>query len=217
MKNIIWKNLRYVALGDSITFALDGTRDCEQILKPYCELVKDELGLQSATNYGINGSTIASYNRLGDAYMPMCERYALMEDADIVSVMGGTNDFGRLCMLGHPEDTDTNTFFGALNILCKGLKDKYPNAFIFFMTPLKLQLFGDSAAESKLNDFCNAVKLTCASFDIPVLDTAKEANFAIEYDSPGYYGDGLHPSAQFHREVLAPLIVRFIRDRYPNQ
>lgn len=216
MSETIWKNLRYAALGDSITFALDGTRDCEIILKPYCELVKEQLGLCSAENYGINGSTISAFNKFGDAYMPMCVRYASMEDADIVSVMGGINDFGRLAVLGDPKDELPTTFYGALNVLCKGLKEKYPHAFVFFMTPLKMQLYGDEAAESTLKKFCNAIKEVCARFDIPVLDTAEQADFSLEYDAAGYYGDGLHPSAQFHREVLAPLIARFIRERYPN-
>ena len=218
MKDIsIWNSLRYAALGDSITFALDGTRDCERIYEPYCELVKQALNLRSVINYGINGSTIATYNRTGDAYMPMCKRYADMCDADIVSVMGGINDFGRGGLLGQAGDDTEYTFYGALNILCAGLKRKYPNAFVFFMTPLKMQLFGDKDDETVLRSFCNAICEVCANYGIPVLDTATLADFSREYDEAGYYGDGLHPSARFHREVLAPLIVSFLKDNYPRR
>lgn len=206
-----WSKLRYAALGDSITFGLNnGT----QIDKPYCESVKENLGLKWAKNYGINGSTIATANALGDAYMPMCQRYAQMEDADIVSVMGGTNDYGRYVTMGDINSIDATTFCGALNLLCSGLKDKYPNAFVFFMTPLKLREYNGRSEGAEFDQLRSAIKQICGRWNIPVLDTATLADFSQEYNATEYNGDGLHPSQDFHTTVLAPVITQFIRDNY---
>ncbi|EOP56123.1 hypothetical protein IKQ_01340 [Bacillus cereus VDM053] len=51
----------------------------------------------------------------------MCTRYANMtDDADIITVFGGTNDYGNTVTLGTINSVDTGTFDGALNILCAG-------------------------------------------------------------------------------------------------
>lgn len=209
---IDWSKLRYAALGDSITFGLnDGVQ-----IKPYCESVRESLGLNSVKNYGVNGSTVATANALGDAYMPMCRRYTQMEDADIVSVMGGTNDFGRYVALGDVNSIDTSTFCGALNVLCSGLKNKYSNAFMFFLTPLKMREYNGRSEGKEFEQLRNAIKQICDRWNILVLDTATLADFSQEYGAADYKGDGLHPSQNFHTTVLAPVITQFIRDNYPS-
>lgn len=128
-----FSQLTYSALGDSITEAMDGTKGGALMSEPYCEVVGDILGLKSVSNFGISGSTVCTATGKDYAKMPMCERYLTMGKADIISVMGGTNDWGRYSTLGNINDTTSNTFYGALNILAKGLKDNCPNSFIFFI------------------------------------------------------------------------------------
>lgn len=88
-------------------------------VKSYPILLKEILKLDIVRNYGINGSTIA------DGENPMYIRYQDMSDeADIVSVLAGTNDFGReeieISPLGTNQDKQGNTVYGALDILCRG-------------------------------------------------------------------------------------------------
>ncbi|QWU48086.1 hypothetical protein KPL75_23220 [Bacillus sp. NP247] len=69
-------------------------------------------------NYGISGSRIAVWEGHDQ---PMCTRHANMtDDADIITVFGGTNDYGNTVTLGTINSVDTGTFYGALNVLCAG-------------------------------------------------------------------------------------------------
>ena len=79
-------------------------------------------------NYGISGSTVS--NLLNKD--PMCERYASManNNADIILLEGGRNDFNKEVPIGSVNSYDTKTFSGALNTIIAGLKKKYPNAMI---------------------------------------------------------------------------------------
>ena len=215
-QKVNFADLKYVALGDSITVALDGITH-SGMPEPYCNVVQKLLGLKSVKNYGISGSTICTSTKKDFPFKPMCERYNEMEDADIVSVMGGTNDWGRHSPLGTIDDNCTDTFYGALNVLAQGLKIKYPHAFIFFMTPLRCKQYEGLLENSDFDDFRQAVKDVCAKYDIPVLDTANLADFSQEFNAPHYSGDGVHPSQDFHHNILAPIIVQFLKDNYKPQ
>ena len=102
--------LKWNVLGDSIT-------STDYANKRYWEYISDEIGIE-VINYGISGSRIAVSQGHDQ---PMCIRYSNMNDADIITVFGGTNDFSSNVTLGDITSTDTQTFYGALNVLCKGL------------------------------------------------------------------------------------------------
>ena len=204
--------LKYLAIGDSITYGFDSGNDGKQMDKPYPELVKQELGLGRVYNKGISGSTLTSVDSFRN---PMSVRYKDMpRRADIVSVMGGINDY----MLGNAElgtidDTDTTTIYGALNTLASGLKEKYRSAYIFFMTPFKWRWDGGVNAKGySLPDLCNAIKEVCEKYDIDVLDMYTYGQMELDYASPTC--DGLHPTQWFFENYTAPQIAKFIKDNY---
>lgn len=206
-----FSTLRYVALGDSITYAMDGTNGGLRMDKPYCDVVGDILGFRTVSNHGISGSTVSHAENYSSA--PYCERFQTMPDADVVSVLGGANDIMNVCTLGQFGDEDAKTFYGALDILAKGLKEKYPNAFIFFMTPLKISFVdGVEDSHAAAEKYRLAIKQVCAKYDLPVLDTYVLCDFSQEYGAIGYAGDGLHPSQEFHKNTLAPVIAQFIKE-----
>lgn len=146
----------------------------------------------------------------------MCERYKNMnDDFDIVSIMGGVNDYLRVAPVETINDNTSNTFYGTLNIICDGLKKKYPHSFIFFMIPLDTAIKPYSSnVSSSLGDFRKAIKDVCNKYDIDVLDTAIKADYKKEYNSNNYKGDGLHPSSNIHKNVLGPVIAKYIIDNY---
>ena len=209
MNDVDFSQLTYVALGDSITYGYDVSRgDGSQVQYPYPDLVQCLLGLRQSINCGISGSTVATG---ANSFYPMSQRYAEMPDGDIISVLGGVNDFWRNVPLGTMEDSDTSTFYGALNALAKGLKAKYPNAFIFFMTPYKyvMQVNGNG---NTLEQFANAVKQVCVANNLPCLDMYNYGNFEKEMYSE--QSDGVHPSQSFFRNYTAPQIAQFLRLYY---
>lgn len=190
-----------VFLGDSITagYSLTSTE------KPFPAIVASNLNM-TYVNYGIGGSEIAQFADGDNTYNPMCIRYANMDnDADLVIVAGGTNDWSHdHTTIGTMGDTSINTFYGAMDTLCKGLLAKYAGKTIIFMTPIKRwanKAVGDEyySANSQgftLGDIADAIKEVCAFYGIPVIDMFTECslNPLIDEIYTNYIPDGSHPN-----------------------
>jgi lysophospholipase L1-like esterase len=207
-----FSQLTYLAMGDSITYGLNTYGSESQVAKPYPVLVRELLGMEKVYNYGISGSTLVS---IEDTRDPFCERYASMpNDADIVSVMGGVNDYWLgYADIGTLDSTDTTTIYGALNVLVSGLKEKYPDAYIFFMTPYKWGNDpGVNAKGYSLADICTAIKNVCAKYGVDVLDMYTYGQIEVDFQNPQC--DKLHPTQEFFENYTAPQIATFIKENY---
>ncbi len=215
LKNVDFSSLSYAAFGDSITYGADYFQGYAQMDSPYPSLVAESLELQSYTNFGISGSTLCS-NTLGLVNMTSTVR-SVTSHFDIISVMGGVNDFTRELPLGTPSDIDNSTVYGSLDMIACHLKQYYPNSFMFFMTPYKEHFNAYSYQTSNksgymLSDVADAVKTVAARYDIPVLDMYDLGGFEdVMYNSDC---DGIHPNQDFILERTAPQIVEFILDNY---
>ena len=115
------KNKKIVFLGDSIT---EGS-GASSIENRYTDLIGKMTGAV-CYNHGIGGTRIArqdvkSENPLHD--LDFLSRVGeLEEDADIVVVFGGTNDFGHgAAPFGTFSDRTAYTFYGALHSLYTAL------------------------------------------------------------------------------------------------
>lgn len=211
-------------LGDSITWGYAPITG-ERLLNNYGEVLKKKLNLERLNNYGINSSTLADEK---NAVEPMCLRYKQMNDeADMVIVFGGTNDYGRdefFISLGNISDTNISTVYGALKEICSGLKEKYPHAILLFVTPLQRAIIenGCNLKYAKtlknnlgytLEDVSNAIKEVCQTYKIDVFDLYQECDINTNEDCLRYLPDGLHPTEEYHG-ILAEKIVNFIEERY---
>ena len=156
----------------------------------------------TAESIGYDSSDPSTWNTGGC----MCERYDRMtvQSVDAVIVFGGSNDIG--VMRGAWDSTDTTTLFGALNVLLKGLIQKYPNKPIIFFTPIQRQ-------NEYSNGVINPLSLLDAAGDNGCMSTQLRATaikqkcdqYAIKcvdlYSCSGISGlagnlrDGLHPNA----------------------
>lgn len=211
----------YFAFGDSITYGSDCYNGLAQMDDPYPSLVASDLHLKSYNNFGVVASTIAT-DVVNTNNYTLPSIYDCVLDAnsgaDIISVMGGVNDYNTNVELGTIEDVSTTTFYGSLNAICKELKTKYPESFIFFMTPYKEFPYQQTTCDTEnekgyiLEDYANAIKVVCGMYSIPVLDMFTYGNYEIEFSSNG--SDGIHPSQEFIREYTAPQIAEFIRQNY---
>ncbi len=207
-------------LGDSITEG-HGTSSSECC---FTSILKKEYGLAEARNYGIGGTRIAPQakpsqdERLDQNF---CGRYACMDDdADIVVVFGGTNDFGHGdAPLGSVGDNTNDTFCGACNMLYSGLRSKYPYSFIIVMTPTHRcnedNPRGDGYKKpgATLKEYVHVIKDIASKYSFPVLDLFEgEAAYELKEE---YFPDGLHPDDKGHK-VLARLIAEFIENLYES-
>lgn len=192
-------------LGDSIT-AGSGTKGKENI---YLNVLKEKEHLAEARNYGIGGTRIARQSTyLTDTYAAFCDRYNEMDDdADIVVVFGGTNDYGHGdAPIGTMTDRTPDTFYGACHILMEGLLNKYPTGTIVFMTPVQRSASQESPkttyakCDVALIDYVNIIKEVAAYYSIPVLDLYSVASIhpALESNRKQFCPDGLHPNNAGH-------------------
>lgn len=220
---MIEQGLKMNLLGDSITWGYTAFT-CEQMKQSYPNIIKERMNLKELRNYGVNSSTLASGM---NGYEPMCERYKQMDiDADIVGVFGGTNDFGNeevQTQLGNSNTADISTIYGAIKEICVGLKNMYPNAFIFFVTPLQRAYLDKGCnlqyATNEMNDkgftlkdVSNAIKQTCYNYEIAVFDLYQECDINTNEDCFKYLPDGIHPSEEYHR-ILAMKMEEFIKSQ----
>jgi lysophospholipase L1-like esterase len=213
---------KLVAIGDSITY---GTHDAGRLTE-WGKRVATMLNM-TFVNYGIGGSEIA-INKENSPYTPMVSRFSEMDDdADLIIVAGGTNDWGHITglasvgdgeyLMGEFGDTEPTTFYGALDTMCKGLLAKYVGKTIFFMTPIKrysglnTPYYNENYRGYTLEDYVNAIKKVCGHYGIPVLDMFNECslNPIIEPIKTAYIEDGTHPNSAGHI-IMARQIAGFI-------
>lgn len=190
--------MTWAVLGDSITAA-------SGLIRSYHSIIAEKLGL-TAINYGYNGSRI-TYTDDNMAGTEMCTRYAEMtDDADIITCFGGINDINNSLPLGILGDTGNATFYGAMDILIRGLLSKYPGKRIGFVTPLN---YGSDSAEP----YVEAIFAVCRKYAVPVLDLYHEGMISTvtEELSATYFKDGLHPNELGH-EVLARKVEAFLSE-----
>ena len=156
-------------------------------------------------NWGRNGNCLAYEWRKDDFGAPMFERYIELPDiaADYIIVIAGHND----AVLMHRYGVDTEYFNSKLQLLCTGLKKKYPAAKICFITPW-------AVPQPMYRETARAMRNVCKEFGIPVFDATRISRLIVRlkplrrvyFQSPN---DVAHLSAKGHDYVL-PKIEPFL-------
>lgn len=199
-------------LGDSITEGV-GTAGKEEI---YLNLLKEAEGLAEARNYGISGTRLAVQNGPEDWGPAYSVRYTEMDDeADIVVVFGGTNDYGHgNAPIGQFSDRVNTTYYGACHVLMQGLIEKYPEALIVFMTPLHRTTEDEPSMGNglPLKAYVDIIKEVAEYYAIPVLDLYSVSGIQprVEVLREKYCPDGLHPNGEGHK-LIASRLAGFLK------
>ncbi len=215
------EGLKINFLGDSITAGAHAN-PAENI---YWNVLKRECGLCEARGYGAGGSRIARQQNpnpeLKFDYQEFCKRYVDMnDDADVVVVFGGTNDYGHGdAPIGEMSDRTPDTFYGALHYLYTGLINKYPMATIVVMTPLhRLDEYNPRGEGNKAQDgeplitYVNIIRQVAEYYSLPVLDLyalgKMQPNVPILREK--FNPDGLHPNNLGHA-LIAQRLAGFLK------
>lgn len=203
-----WKGKKWNAVGDSITEGPNYLR-----FTAYPTYISREKGIDMQ-NYGISGSTIA-INSKAPGKPSFIERYSSMRQADLITIFGGTNDYGHNTPLGDFSSRDNTNFYGALHNLIIGLYAKYPDSRFAFFTPLiseNSKKNGANALGHSLKDYVNAIKEVTAYYSVPCLDLYTMSNLdpTMSTIKSKYMPDGLHPNNLAHEKILSPKIGAFM-------
>ena len=183
-------------LGDSITQGV-GVSCVENA---YQNVMGRIVGAAEVRNFGISGTRLARQYGADNFPWPFTERFQSMpDDADLVIVFGGTNDYGHGdAPFGTFEDRTNETFMGACHYLFSSLVKKYPAARIVVMTPLQTSYDQNLSANTgkPLIAYVDAIIEVAAHYSIPVLDLYRTSGICprIPEHIPLFMPDGLHPN-----------------------
>lgn len=222
----IWNSKKAVFLGDSITAGSwynPTLKIWENMTENWTYWVSKLCGM-TYKNYGIGGTHVSSAYNSGDgskAEQAFTNRYSNMDDdADVVFVMGGTNDWlpdhTDTAPFGDISDTTDVSFCGAIRVLCEGLIKKYNGKQIFFFTPIcnANQLLANPTTGKTLKEYCDAITEICGMYSIEVINTHVNAplHFMVAENASKYCSqqDGsTHPN-DLGQKLLGEYIARVI-------
>lgn len=115
-----YKDKKGARFGDSITAQAEFWTSGNLEGSGWSTLVKDYFGCADIVNCGVGGSTVAGTSVTNAMWTD--ERItAIPSDSDFILFMGGTNDWRQNIPLGTLDSDDTNTFYGALNVIAEKL------------------------------------------------------------------------------------------------
>lgn len=110
-------------------------------------------------NYGINGNSVA-FDRTEQGFgRSMLDRYRTLPEADYVILIAGHNDTYFMT-----DETSRALELKRMDLLCRGLKEKYPKSKIAWVTPWHVDRPG-------FDEIIAAIHETCDKYGIAVLDT----------------------------------------------
>ncbi|MBP3605642.1 MAG: SGNH/GDSL hydrolase family protein [Clostridia bacterium] len=195
------KNKKILFLGDSITQGVGASSPETAYVSVF-----GALSGASVMNFGVSGTRIAEQKTPSNepSFDETFERRAerMPSDADVVVVFGGTNDFGHGdARFGCFEDRDKYSFYGALHSLLRMLIEKYPSAYILYMSPL--HRLSENATVNEIGipchpmkDYVEAIREVCEYYAVPLLDLYAISGMqpAVPIVKELYMPDGLHPS-----------------------
>ena len=218
------EGLKINFLGDSITQGVGATSP-ETV---YHAVLKNEAKLGEVRNYGISGTRFAIQKgtqwRPKDDYVDInsfSERFETMDDnADVVVVFGGTNDYGHGdAPIGGFTDRTPDTFYGACHYLFSGLIKKYLGKEIVIMTPLhRIDEYRNNGSgkpwgAGTLKEYVNIIREVAEYYSLPVLDLYASSGLQPEVKEiqENFIPDGLHPN-DAGNAVIAKKLKAFLEN-----
>ena len=209
------------ALGDSITDNGETyTADDGRTGSAWREFVAQMLGLKETIHdCGAGGSKVSGVNNSNPAMWTDKRMDAIPEDIDILFFNGGMNDWGGNVALGDENSSDTNTFYGALNVIAKKLTMKFPTTIIFWMT---------TTYGYKNDSDCNNIGLTQYDYGRAIKKVAEKNGFPCidlhslcgwnRYNISNYVNDEggvfIHPNRNGGRKI-ATAICSVVKNYQP--
>lgn len=196
---------KWSLLGDSIT-----AQDSWQ------KIVALKFGLYY-TNYAIGGTKISGTTNQSFVHDDRVNSIDI--NSDIVSVLGGTNDYGLSIPIGADDSTDITTFKGALNILIQKLCLRFPDKRIIFATTPYGELTdyvgrGWSNSYTNLNgntanDYAEAIRTICKKNSIPYVDLQLLSGWN-KSNLNTYTSDSIHPNGKGQSRIYNAYIKSFM-------
>ncbi|EXA96531.1 SGNH/GDSL hydrolase family protein [Acinetobacter pittii] len=188
---------KWAAIGDSITYGLNNTDN-----RSWANILAERYGAV-LTKHAFSGAWISKGTGTISIPNVLSESFANLPDSanfDLIAIAAGTNDRinGVDGNLGTPDDRTNETFYGALHVTLSGLKLKFPNARMLFISQIpRIGLRSNPNNPTDLDKKFKAITEVCDYYSVPVW--AGHKNFGFHPDDNAAFRskcmpDGLHPS-----------------------
>lgn len=184
--NFPYKDKKWLAIGDSITY----NNKYQSKVVSLCKIAKVTTDASPGQQLGAMTDRLTSENTA---------------NIDLITVFGGTNDYGENKPLGTINDDKTkNTFYGNIKKVIDRIQTLTPKARIVFFTPLMRGKVASQPNQSfyypapngigiKLEQYVQAIKDVCGEKSIQVIDLFSNSGIDLNNLSE-YTVDNLHPN-----------------------
>ncbi len=213
-----YNSAKAVAYGDSITYGVytSETDTCPKTMvdKKWIDLVCEHFGIELIANYSQSGISVSATSPVLSDYA-LIRQYSKMEKADIIFLACGTNDFGTDVTLGDKNDRKDTSFYGALDLLCSSLKEKYPESRVIYITPIGRQDQKSNKLGYSLDEYRRAIQeIAGERYGFTVIN-GEEIGFDGEEPDlrKKYMRDGTHPDPGGHKVYAAGVISQLLRSK----
>ena len=210
-----------VFFGDSITYGATSGSGGLHNTEGWPILICNQLGLIYTPRTDINPSNQAVSGSLYTTNPNVSEQtiasriMATSFPADVFFIAGGCNDYNCNAEIGDLDSTEADKVCGALNNICDYLHAEYPNAEVFFITPINQAVPRKNPQYGSGNytqdEFRDAIFKVVTKWGYNVIDGSQigfpEENGA--YKDLMLY-DGLHPTElgyELYAKTLAGIIL----------
>ncbi len=205
---MIWRNIKWAAIGDSLTEINVRTT------MHYHDYIALKTGID-VINMGVSGT---GYKCTEDENKAFYQRILnVPTDADVVTIFGSGNDLNYSAMgfntfaeaLGAVTDSTTDTICGCINKTIDNLYSVLPAVPLAIVTPCPWQSYNPANIGNNMDLYAQAIVEICKRHGIPCLDLYHcsglrpwDATFRqLCYSNDD--GGGTHPDDRGHK-ILAP-------------
>lgn len=159
-----WMGKNFVSYGDSITQG-----------NTWQNYLVSELGVVH-TNLGLSSSCISSFDTWAISMSDDSRIDNIPLDTDILTIMGGTNDWVSRIDIGNLDDETRDTFIGGYKYMIEKIMTRIPKARIILMTP-PFGYYNTGVGTGETNgvgknliEYINAVKSVAEYYKLPVIN-----------------------------------------------
>lgn len=168
---------------------------------------------------------VARYNNQANDFITRVEAVSDKERYDLVIIFGGINDFIQSIPLGGEGETDRAVYFKpAVDYFFEYLVNNFTQARIVVLSPLRTYNVYPNQVSAKQDVYTSYIREVAKSYCLPILNLSEESGF-IPFNETfknmwtytgwsggdGTEGDGVHPSEEYERRFLAPMIRGFLQ------
>lgn len=200
-----WKNKAWASLGDSITAA-----------GAWQAIVAAALGL-THSNYGSGGTKLSGGSGDTNAMCQDARIDAIPTTIDLLTLMGGINDWAQNVALGSIGSTDPTTYYGALETFASKAMARWPAKRIVLCTITYAEFTATYASrgwsDARTNtagltpqDYMEAVRRVGAKYGLPVIDVGGRSGWN-RYNIASWVtdesGNYIHPQSSGYAAVAS--------------